>query len=327
MKIPQSVRVLYHDIKPKYDRLKEAVDKRIVSQKHQRWHYESRVKELDSYALKLETGRVKEPHSPEDFFGCTIVVENHLRIAAAEEIIKGLFELDTRRPRDPKKTHLAPSSFEFDDLRLFVRWRDDRGLPSTGLDGVLFEVQVRTFLQHAWGIATHDFIYKTDDVDWPACRIAFQVKAMLENAELSIGEAQRLTNSALLDRIDYQFSDLKEAINQIKGRWAADRLPKDLRRLAQTICELSETLRVSVEDIWVALDDASAVGAGVKTMDLSPYAATLAALISARGASLFAPLAHSKCRASVFVPAEIELPDLSVEISKHIIRTPMTTHA
>ncbi len=326
MKIPQSVRVLYQDIKPLYERLKEAVDRRVIAQKQPRWHYESRVKELDSFALKLETGRVKKPSAPEDLFGCTLVVENHSRVAVAEALVTSLFTLDARRPKDPKRTHIAPSSFEFDDLRLFVKWKDDPTLPATGLEGTLFEVQVRTFLQHAWGIATHDFIYKTDDVDWPACRIAFQVKAMLENAELSIGEAQKLTTSAMLDRIDYEFTDLKEAIAKLKARWTADRLPKDLRRLAQTICDLAETLRIKVDDIWAALDAATHAGAGVNTLDLSPYGATLAALIAARGAPLFEPLSHPKCRESVFVPAEVDLPVLHADAYDHIVRSPAPTH-
>jgi ppGpp synthetase/RelA/SpoT-type nucleotidyltranferase len=320
MKIPQSVRVLYEDLKPKYESLKEAVDRLMVMKKEPRWHYESRVKEDESFALKLETGRVKNPSAPEDFFGCTLVVENHSRIAAAEEMVSALFELDSRRPKNAKQTHLQPSSFEFDDLRLFVKWKDERTLPATGFHGVVFEIQIRTFLQHAWGIATHDFVYKSDDVDWPASRIAYQVKAMLENAELSIGAAQKLSDSAMIDRTNDQFGELKHLIQEIRSRWEPERLPKDLRRLAEIICDLSYILNIKLDDIWGAVDEASSKGAGAKTLDLSPYSATIAALISQRGANLFEPLEHYRNKRSIFVPTEIDLPDISAAAARFIIR-------
>jgi hypothetical protein len=322
MKIPQSVRVLYEELKPRYEGLKAAVDRLVGMKKEARWHYESRVKGDESFALKMETGRIKDPMAPEDLFACTLVVENHSRIGSAEQLVTELFTLRTRRPKDSKKTHLAPYSFEFDDLRLFVEWRDDPSTPSSGLDGLLFEVQIRTFLQHAWVIATHDFVYKSDDVDWPSCRIAFQVKAMLENAELSIGEAQKLTTSAILDRIDYDSTDLRGVIQKIRERWAADRLPRDLRRLAQTICDLSKTLRIGIEDVWAAVDDATSIGAGANTLDLSPYAATLAALIAKKGSGLFEQLRHPRCKSCVFVPAEVELPELDADATAHIVRPP-----
>ena len=64
-------------------------------------------------------------------------------------------------------------------------------------------MQVKTFLQHAWGIATHDLIYKTDDVSWSRQRIAYQIKAMLEHAEMSIQEAGRLAEAVALSKTQH----------------------------------------------------------------------------------------------------------------------------
>ena len=50
--------------------------------------------------------------------------------------------------------------------------------------------------------AEGDLVYKTDDVNWATSRITYQVKATLENAELSIAEARRLTEAAMLDKTD-----------------------------------------------------------------------------------------------------------------------------
>jgi hypothetical protein len=74
MKIPASIRRLYEDQVEPNRRLKKEVDdilRRIAVQKN--WHYESRIKSEISVALKLESGRIKDPREIEDFFACTLV--------------------------------------------------------------------------------------------------------------------------------------------------------------------------------------------------------------------------------------------------------------
>ena len=321
MKIPKSVRDLYRDIQPKYLNLKEHVDALVGSRKERRWHYESRVKEEESFALKLETGRVKDVEAPEDLFGCTLVVENTAKIEMAENLVLELFTKDYRRPKDPKLTHLDPMNFDFDDLRLYVRWKDDPKARPTGLDGSLFEVQIKTFLQHAWGIATHDFIYKSEAVEWSTSRIAFQVRAMLENAELTISEAKNLTGSAVLDRCNYHLRDCQKAVDDLKKRWTTEHLPTDLRRLADNVLSLSYKLDIAMDAIWKAVDEATVAGEGALTLNLSPYATILSALVRKMGADAFSPLGNSRSK-DVFVPREVSLPDLSERIKQKIIQPP-----
>lgn len=311
MKIPLSVRARYDAIRHNYVRLGVLVDEMIRAKKSSRWHYESRVKEAESYVLKLETGREKFPGRPEDMFGCTLVVENHSKIEEAAQLITSLFKEQYRRPENPRSTSLPSHSFAFDDLRLYVSWHDDDSLPPTGLEGVLFEAQIKTFLQHAWGIATHDLVYKSDSISWGTSRVAHQVKAMLENAELSISEAKKLTDCALLARDDRETRDVTAVISEIRARWPdPDFLPKQLVRLAQNVLDLARTFRLQPVDIWSAVDAASAAGRGAKLMNVSPYSAILEALVVARGAPLFQPLQHPNNRRHVFVPAEVELPSL-----------------
>lgn len=321
MKISKSVRDLFNEIEPTYQKLKVQVDKVVEGRKHRRWHYESRVKEEQSFALKLETGRVKCPRQPEDFFGATLVVEKKARIDEAEKFVTDLFPLAYKRPKDSKRTHLEPFSFDFDDLRLYVKYKDDPALPATGLDGIVFEVQIRTFLQHAWGIATHDFIYKSDEVQWSTSRIAFQVKAMLENAELSIGEADKLTSAAMLDRMDWKSSDLKRTIADIRGRWEKDQLPKDLRRLGQNILELSEAIGLAMEELWRIVDEATAAGEGAKTINLSPYGAIITAVLKKWGPDGFRLPGEKWNKSRLFVPNEIDLPAFPADVQAKVIRT------
>ena len=321
MKIPQSVRNCYSEICPPYEILKSLVDAKIGGKKSPKWHYESRVKELESYAIKLETGREPYPRRPEDLFACTVVVENHSKIPETAQLMASLFHEEYRRPRAANKTALYSHSFAFEDLRIYAAWADDDSLPPTPANGLLFEIQIKTFLQHAWGIATHDLIYKTDEASWGSSRVAYQVKAMLENAEMSISEAKRLTTCTLLDRTDSLTETLAVTIKELKARWTEPgTLPHNIQGLANNIIDLSRTLRINLQQIWTTLDTATAAGRGAKLLDLSPYAAVLDALVAECKAPLFAPLAHRNNERHLFVPNEIDLPALPNGAQNWIVR-------
>lgn len=321
MKIPASVRALFGELSPRYEKLKTYVDALFESKIERRWHYESRLKTEESFALKLETGRELNPGKPEDFFACTVVVENQTKIRDAEDLAFKLFKLVQRRPERNDTTPLQPHSFDFDDLRLYVTWVDDKTQKPTGLDGLLFELQIKTFLQHAWSVATHDLVYKTDDVNWGTSRIAYQVKASLENAELSISEARRLTDASMLKKTDKTSFELLNTIREIQKRWAKEQLPDDLRRLAQSIGDIAWLLQIRLDDVWKDVDAATASGSGTKTLNLSPHGAVLSALLEKRGPHVFDPLANARKR-KIFVPLEINLPHLAGNVMGHIIRPP-----
>jgi ppGpp synthetase/RelA/SpoT-type nucleotidyltranferase len=321
MKIPQSIRNCYQEIRPGYDKLKELADAKILGRKSRKWHYESRIKELESFALKLETGREAHPRRSEDMFGCMLVVENHSKIPEAAEFVSKLFKEESRRPPEAKKTSLNSHSFAFEDLRIYAAWVDDDTLPPTIANGLLFELQIKTFLQHAWGIATHDLIYKTDEADWGSSRVAYQVKAMLENAELSISEAKRLTSCALLDRTDTLTTTLAGIIKDLKSRWTeSGTLPDNIRGLANNILDLSRTLKIELEEIWKILDAATAAGRGAKLLDLSPYGSIIEALVADAHGALFNPLTNPRNRYHVFVPVEIDLPPLPNGAAPWVVR-------
>ena len=93
MKVPQSVRQTYEQILPLYTAMQPAVDERMRALKSPKWHYESRVKEMESYAQKLETSREPNPNRPEDMLGCTLVVENHAKVQPAVDAVVTAFPL------------------------------------------------------------------------------------------------------------------------------------------------------------------------------------------------------------------------------------------
>jgi len=308
MKIPGSVRTLYAEQRPRYDRLKDQVDARLRSLAARRnWHYESRVKTELSMALKLESGRVPDPKQVEDFFACTLVVRNLSEISDAETQIRALFDLKERRPRSADWTHKCANAFPFDDLRLYVGWKDDQALPPSGLAGTRFEVQVKTFLQHAWGIATHDLIYKTDDVSWSRQRIAYQVKAMLEHAEVSIQEADRLAQTATLCKTQQDTQELAEIISVLKDNWDSDLLPPDLSRLADNTRTVMRLAKAKIADLRSVLDQERHRHRGGLPANISPYAIVVQAMAWHRAAAIQAGLQDGRDR--ILVTGEMELPD------------------
>lgn len=309
MKIPLSLRDIYAARSEVYEKLGQRVDDVIRNHIDSHWHYESRVKKLESFALKLETGRCDDPNHLEDFFGCTIVVDNLSSMAKAERLVRTKFKFHARRPETDAFTSKPSDSFRFDDTRLYVRWKDSPRVRPTGLDGLLFEVQIKTFLAHAWGIATHDLTYKTDKKSWPQERIAFQIKAMLEHAEVSIQEAQKLAKSASLKKTDELSGRISQTIQLLNELWPAELLPEDKKRLAENVNNLIRNVGIDLASLRKILIDETKRGRGAKTLNLSPYFSVVQTLLDREPKKMTKFVTGRKGDFKVFVPKELELPE------------------
>lgn len=278
MKISHAIRSIYNSRTALSKLLETKVKEIFESKKKPQWFYTSRVKSLESFAQKLETGRVSLPGEMEDLFACTLVVENRRSISEALRLIEEEFVVSEQRPRDGSITHKSPDSFPFDDLRLYVSLKENEALPSTPIHDIKFEIQIKTFLQHAWGIATHDMIYKGESIDWSRARIAYQIKAMLEHAEISVEQVDSLAASSGLAMSDFKTKEKKAIIEWLIKTWPSDLLPKDLVRLSETIGELCFSLRIKFDDLTAAIVSSTAENNGANLTDASPYATILKAV-------------------------------------------------
>jgi hypothetical protein len=126
MKIPNMVRRAYDSQSESNAELQKRVKTLIDDFRDPRWHYEARIKELESFALKVESGRIADPYSLEDFFACTLVVRNALEIPQAEEEVRKRFKLIERRPRQDDTAWYSSDRFPFDYLRLYIRLAESR---------------------------------------------------------------------------------------------------------------------------------------------------------------------------------------------------------
>lgn len=89
---------------------------------------------------------------------------------------------------------------------------------------------------------------------WPRERIAFQVKAMLEHAEIAIAEANRLADAPAVAKKDDRTTEILKLTEQIRALWAPDRLPRDIKRLAETTQQMFQSCKLNVERLAPMLE-------------------------------------------------------------------------
>ncbi|WP_192257173.1 hypothetical protein [Mesorhizobium caraganae] len=306
MKIQTSVRQIFDEQLGINELLLAHVDSTMRGVKEARWHYESRLKTLESFAVKLETARVKNPKALEDFLACTLVVTTTGDIPRAISLVKKHFKVRYRRPIKDGETHKAADCFPFDDVRLYCVRRNDGSLPPEPIDDVVFEVQVKTFLQHAWGIATHDFNYKTDVVTWGKDRVVAHLKAALEHVELSLQEASNLSTSPFVDLINPKLRNISEVIDILRKHWKRSELPYNLRGLADSVSSILALLRIGPSSLDSSLASLRKASSGLP-LNLSPYGVVVSALAATHAPALNAALAASP-KPMMLITPELLLP-------------------
>lgn len=309
MKIQGSIRLSYNGQLEVYKLLRERFDKMVESKKDSRWHYESRIKSQESYAQKLETGRF-DTHSMEDLFAATIVVVSIDEIDKAEGFIASICDTVERRPKDAARTHKSPAEFPFDDLRLYVKLKPDPALPTGPIYDLVFEVQIKTYLQHAWVIATHDLAYKANNISWARQRIAFQAKAMLESVESTISSSEVIAaHSVAINKENSETEKLKAIVKLLQDNWNVSELPDDIIRLSRVIMDFCDSTKVSLESIREALKQETKSKRGVNLTNLSPYQVIVQSLLNTEEPELRKFLtSRKKNRFRVLLTSEIQIP-------------------
>jgi ppGpp synthetase/RelA/SpoT-type nucleotidyltranferase len=308
MKVLQSIGQVYDERILLYKKYKIKIDTLIKSNIQDKWHYESRIKEKESFALKIETGKVPNPANMEDLFACTIVVENINLIKEAIRIVELHFDIKYRKPEEVDKTIKNSDSFIFDDLRLYVSLKKDQASPVTEFHEIVFEIQIKTFLQHAWSIATHDLVYKSNKISWGKERVSFQIKAMLEHAEVSLGNIENLAESEELAKSNKRIIEIAEILNMLNEKWSEEDLPEDRVRMAENIRNLLEQFQLSLENLTEILDAETANNRGTTTKNLSPFMILLQSIISQNKTQNFRRSLEEKQQLNeIYIPVEINI--------------------
>ena len=309
MKIPGSVRQLHENVTEEYGYLKNDVDILLRNKKRPSWHYESRLKSLESFALKVESGRWKNRTTVDDLFAAVIVVENLTTLPAAECLVRKCFDVKERRPRDQRRTTIHADSFPFDDVRLYVRWPSDSPVPKPRYKGLIFEVQLRTFLQHAWNVATHDVVYKSKRKDWSKERLAAQVRANLEHAEMALCEITTLARSVVLARMDRYTKRVNDITTLLERHWSESSLPEDVKGLSGNVERLINAMDVSIHRLEIILQTQKRVSMGVLPQNLSPFGVITQSLLREERSAMQRLLFNERRGFTIWIPPELDLPE------------------
>ncbi len=276
MKVSTSIEKLYNSKVDDYIILKELADGKIPNLIKPTYHYDGRVKTLESFAQKVETSRFDANEIFEDMFACRIVVDNINEVNNVKKIIKETFVCITTKPMSNKSTHKKPEEFPFDDLRIYCKWTDNPKRESEErIKNLVFEIQIKTYLQHAWGIATHSLIYKGNEVNWRLHRVAYQVKAILEHAEVSIGNAEELSKTELLPKENRLFKQYEQIRKVLVKYWDEENLPNDMSRLIQNISSLLDATNTRIDEYKKILNKSIGGNGKITIKNLSPYYASI----------------------------------------------------
>ena len=289
--------------------LQKEVKRIITNNKNDRWHYFGRIKSEEDYALKIEASRTPDPNNLEDFFACTIVVDNSSEIKEAMKLVEEFFSIESRRPKRDNITRRSPDSFTYDNLRLYVKFKLSSRLPQThvfdSLSNILFEIQIKTFLQHAWDVAAHDLIYKGEEISWSKSRVAYQVKAMLEHAEVSIREIENIKKSEMLDKHHRKTEKLNRVMTFLTKNWIKDKRPSDLIRLSKNVKFLLDRSRVNIETLQKWLNVETNSGRGIQTLNLSPYFIIFQTIVNQGPERIHNFVDGAKPTDKIVIPAEV----------------------
>ncbi|HLE12827.1 MAG: hypothetical protein A2504_00335 [Bdellovibrionales bacterium RIFOXYD12_FULL_39_22] len=274
MKIPKQISEIYSDLEPKYKLLMANVDDILHSLiKEKNWFYRSRIKRQNSFYQKIETNSQYSVGNYEDFFGCEIIVDTKSEINEAVKLIQDYFMINYQRPKQLDSTSDNPYDFKFSDLRLYVSKSSPVGMPEKPWYNLVFEIQIKTIFSYSWSKATHDLIYKAGEVSWAKERVAFQVKAMLEQSEYAISNIA-ITNDNFFPEHP-KFSSQKKLINLFSSKWPNELLPDDMRRCTENILKLGLSFRASHHETLQLINNCLTDDFVTKHRELSPFFASL----------------------------------------------------
>lgn len=307
-KIEQSIRSQYEQQLEGYSFLEAEVVGLIKETcEANKWIFVYRLKGVESYSLKLITGRT-DGYNIDDFLACTIVVPNLKSILPAKELVNACFDVINEKPGE--FVNHRPTEFNFDSIRLSCKIK--KSVQPKIYSNLQFEIQIKTLLEYAWSEATHDFSYKGSNICWAKERLAAQIKASLNSIDLSIYDMDKISASPFLDKRNKTYEALGEVLKFIQLKFKKEAnipVPKDIKRLSEEINRLLQRLKLSLDELEVALDKETEEGRGYNTLNLSIFSIILVSLFKQKEVHVLKVLNKKARGSNLVIPAETLIKD------------------
>jgi ppGpp synthetase/RelA/SpoT-type nucleotidyltranferase len=241
---PAEVNTRYHAVKPYLVPLQHKVRETLsVFCEDRSFALVSRVKSLESLAEKIESGRYATWSEIDDLVAFTIVIPTLLEQEIAIQFLEKTFQPVTVKRRG--STLKPPDVFRFDSTRFAGKLRPPPGeMSPRPIDGIIFEVQVRTAFDHAWVVTTHALTYKSPVIDWKQQRLAAELKATAEKMDLLIMAFNEA--SPRIEESPWPLIDAKRLIHEFftnaatKNRFPPELTPKDWSRFIDNVYDLGK---------------------------------------------------------------------------------------
>lgn len=122
----------------------------------------SRVKQVESFKNKISNEKYDRPlEQITDFSGIRIITYVEDDVKKISEIVEKIFEIDNEKSIDKSKS-LGTDKVGYKSVHYIAKLKNDRLnlVEYKSLEGLVFEIQISTILQHAWAEIEHDRNYK-----------------------------------------------------------------------------------------------------------------------------------------------------------------------
>jgi putative GTP pyrophosphokinase len=252
----------YRAVRPLYEALADVI-RRILSEALRengiRIHsIEARAKTVDSFGDKAVTPSDLDPKSPKyinplaeisDLTGVRIITFSIREIPAVDEMIIQQLEIRERIEKGQERT--AEDRFGYQSIHYVGCFKPDRAvLPEYArFTDRLFEIQLRTLLQHAWAEMEHDIQYKSPIVIPAGVRRRFaalaglleiadrEFQAIQEADERLRYEARQLVQEGNLEHVEITPDSIRSYLDRKLGpdgrmtQWSYDYIARIVRNM------------------------------------------------------------------------------------------------
>ena len=318
MKIPLSLHEKYQLNKEISKKIQGRVGEHLSDlAKQNKWFFVDRIKNEESFCQKIESGRFSPKFELTnykqqigDFYAASMVVQNLNKVKTAIQEIKNepILDFQYMKPCSLGLVNHRPSEFIFDGVRLYFTTKKPISKDQEDLSFMVFEIQVKTFLDYAWGISSHDIGYKGNSFEWGISRIIAQNKAVLDSVELSLAEYSNLANNQAVKLKNKEFEKTQKCLQLLKSFWSD--FPADSITLTRNIYSLMQALNLSNKSLKEIIQIQNAN----KSLSLSIYGSIVRALIMEKGKDFFDKInqynKNQKAKVHVIIFKEINVEDI-----------------